>query len=350
MIAHVALVTFGSDSPMGQQHHESTLSEGLERHADRERWGFTAVRVAPMRSAGGDVRVPLGALWKGPGVFAAVAGALAYRGADLVHRFDLRLPPRGLGREVVTVHDLPPLRFDDEGTVPPWAARSARRARLIICPSAFAAEEVATLLGQTRIRVVPNGVSETFRQTPAAGPEVLARYGMQGRFVLHAGGATKRKNLAALAEAWRRMATSVPDVTLTMCGPPDPRRKDLFAGLPRVRWIGHLAQRDVAALMRVAAAVVVPSLYEGFGLPALEGMACGAPVVAADCGALPEVCGDAALLVAPTADALAEGIEAVLTDDVLAGRLRAAGPARAEPYTWEHAARATLAAYEEALR
>lgn len=348
MIARVALVTFGSDSPMGQQHHESSLREALERHADRERWGFTAVRVAPMRSAVGDVRVPLGALWKGPGAFAAVAGALAYPGADLVHRFDLRLPPR-LGREVVTVHDLPPLRFDDEGTVPSWAARSARRARLVICPSTFAAEEVATLLGGTRIRVVPNGVSETFRRTPAAGPQVLARYGLPARFVLHAGGATKRKNLAALAEAWRRMATSVPDVTLTMCGPPDPRREDLFAGLPRVRWIGHLAQRDVAALMGAAAAVVVPSLYEGFGLPALEGMACGVPVVAADRGALPEVCGDAALLVAPTADGLAAGIEAVLTDDVLAGRLRAAGRARAEPYTWERAAKATLAAYDEAL-
>lgn len=342
------LVTFGSDAPMGQQHHEGALREALEGSADRERWALRAVRVAPMRSGFGEVRLPLGAIARGPGAFAAVAAAAAYRGADLVHRFDLRLPPSPR-REVVTVHDLPPLRFDDEGTLPRWAAPSARRARFVICPSAFAADEVTSLLGATRIRVVPNGVSEAFRRTPPAGADVLTRLGLAGRFVLHAGGATKRKNLEALAGAWRRASSAVPDVALAMCGPPDRRREDLFAGVPGVRWLGLLPQGEVAALMRVAAAVVVPSLYEGFGLPALEGMACGTPVVAAACGALPEVCGDAALLVGPSARPLAEGIEAVLTDDALAARLRAAGPARAESYTWKRAAAATLAAYEEAL-
>lgn len=354
MSPRVLLATFASDAPMGQQHHESALHQALQREVARRGpaagdWTISTVRVAPMRAGSGDVRLPLGALSKGPGIAASAAGALAYRGADLVHRFDLRLPPHR-GVEVVTVHDLPPLRFDDEGTLPRWAAPSARRARLVICPSAFAAAEVTSLLGQTRTKVVPNGLGDAFFcQTPGAGPDVRARWDLEGRFVLHAGGATDRKNLAALADAWRRVAAAVPNVTLVLCGPPAPRRDELFAGIPSARWLGCLDQTDVATLMRAADAVLVPSLYEGFGLPALEGMACGTPVVAADRGALPEVCGDAALLVEPTAEALAEGIEAVLTDESLASRLRAAGPARAKPYSWERAAAATLAAYGEAL-
>jgi glycosyltransferase involved in cell wall biosynthesis len=172
--------------------------------------------------------------------------------------------------------------------------------------------------------------------------------GVPEPFVLHAGGATLRKNLAALAGTWRRVAAAS-EATLVLCGPQDPRRDELFADVPRVRFLGHLVQADVAALMRRSAAVVVPSLYEGFGLPALEGMAAGAPVVAARRGALPEVCGNAALLVEPTAEALAEGLLAVLGDGDLAQRLRADGPPRAAGFTWRRAAELTLAAYEEAL-
>lgn len=352
MSRRVVLSTFASAAPMGQQHHESALHESLQREltrcGSRDRWTLSTVRVAPMRAGTGDVRLPLGLIARGPAMVATSAAAFAYRRADLVHRFDLRLPPHR-GAEVVTVHDLPPLRFGDEGTLPTWAAASARRARVVICPSAFAADEVATLLGQARTRVVPNGVAETFRDAPAADAAVLAGLGLKGRFVIHAGGATERKNLGALAGAWRRISAAVPDATLALCGPPHPRRTELFAGLPRVRLIGRVAQQEVAGLMAAAAAVVVPSLYEGFGLPALEGMACGTPVVATDRGALPEVCGDAALLVAPTSDALAEGMEAVLTDALFARRLADAGRARAAPYTWERAAAATLAVYEEAL-
>ena len=101
--------------------------------------------------------------------------------------------------------------------------------------------------------------------------------------------------------------------------------------------------------MRSAAAVVVPSLYEGFGLPALEGMAAGVPVVAADRGALPEICGSAALLVPVTSEGIADGLLEVLTDGARAAALRARGPARAAAFSWAKAADATLAVYEEAL-
>jgi glycosyltransferase involved in cell wall biosynthesis len=177
----------------------------------------------------------------------------------------------------------------------------------------------------------------------------LATFGITERYVLHAGGATTRKNLDALARAWKRVATRVPDTTLVLCGPPHPRRERLFADLPRTRYLGHLTPAAVARLMRSATAVVVPSLYEGFGLPALEAMAVGVPVVAAGCGALPEVCGDAALLVPATTDGISDGIVEVLTVDSRADALRRRGPQRAATFSWSRAADATLAIYKEAL-
>jgi glycosyltransferase involved in cell wall biosynthesis len=275
-------------------------------------------------------------------------GQCAYGKAQLVHRFDLRLPAR-LGREVVTVHDLPPLRFQDEGRLSPAALASARTAVGVICPSEFAAEEVRALLRPRFVWVVPNGVSgEIGRAEPLPSGE-LAAHGIKGRLVLHAGGATTRKNLDTLAVAWRRVAAGCPDTILVMCGPPHPRREHLFAGIPNARYLGHLSPGRAARLMRSAAAVVVPSLYEGFGLPALEGMAAGVPVVAAERGALPEVCGDAALLVPPTAEGIADGLVEVLTDEARAAALRTRGPERAAAFTWSRAADATLAIYEEAL-
>lgn len=336
---NVTWVVGASSSPMGQQRHEDELQAALGEAADG-RFGFSLRRVAPLRAGSGDVRLPTRLLRPLPARAAALAGKLAYGRADLVHRFDLRLPPRR-GAEVVTVHDLPPLRFPDEGDLPRWASAGARGALGVLCPSSFAADEVSDLLGVERVWVVPNGVSPVFF-------EADGDVGVPEPFVLHAGGATLRKNLAALAGAWRRVAAAS-EATLMLCGPPDTRRDELFADLPRVRFLGHLAQADVAALMRRSAAVVVPSLYEGFGLPALEGMAAGAPVVAARRGALPEVCGDAALLVEPTAKALAESLLAVLGDNDLARRLRAEGPRRAAGFTWHRAAELTLAAYEEAL-
>jgi len=341
MTRTVAWVQTHTRAPMGQQHHETELQRALHDVADAD-WDFDTCTVGPLRTGtGARVRMPLRAVHSAPHGYARMAGSLAYGGADLAHRFDLRLPPR-LGREVVTVHDLPPLRFDDEGALPRWAAASARRAAFVICPSEFAAAELRSLLGVERVRVVPNGVGRAFRDAEPDGNGL-------GRFVLHAGGATKRKNLAALADAWRDVAASHDDVQLVLCGPEDARRDRLFARLPRVQSLDLLPPQRVASLMRSAAAVVVPSRYEGFGLPALEGLAAGAPVVAARAGALPEVCGDAAVLVEPDAEGIARGLRTVLADTELARRLRADGPRRAESFTWERAAQATLAVYEEAL-
>jgi alpha-1,3-rhamnosyl/mannosyltransferase len=275
-------------------------------------------------------------------------GARAHRGSRYVHRFDLRLPPPACP-EVVTVHDLPPLRFADEGDLPAWSISTAQRSRLVICPSQFAAQEVSELLRVRRITVIPNGVNDAFRNPTPLSDSELAELGIHPPFVLHAGGASDRKNLTSLAVAWHSVATELPHHTLVLVGPPDPRRDTAFAGAERTAAVGYLVAPLVARLMASADAVVVPSTYEGFGLPALEAMTAGTPVVAASAGALPEVCGEAGLLVPPTPAGLAEGIEAVCEDRSLRERMVLRGLERSTEFSWQRCAREHLAAYVEAF-
>jgi glycosyltransferase involved in cell wall biosynthesis len=348
MSRSVTWVTMASAQPMGQQRYEECLQGALRQRAG-EGWGFSARRVVSLRSPDRDgVRLPLRALATAPRLATGAVGQLAYGRSRLVHRFDLRLPPR-LGREVVTVHDLAPLHFEDEGRLSARALASTRGAAGVICGSQFAADEIDTVLRPRRIWVVPHGVGEEIGRAAPMTPAELDAHGIAGRFVLHAGGTTRRKNLEALAAAWKRVAARCPDTTLALCGLANPRRERLFGHIPETHFLGYLGRAEVARLMRSAAAVVVPSLYEGFGLPALEGMAAGVPVVAANQGPLPEVCGAAALLVPPTADGIADGLVELLTDGRRAATLRALGPERAAAFSWSSAAEATLAAYEEAL-
>ena len=266
-----------------------------------------SARAPPIQGPGRKA-VPRAPGWSGVAPCPRAIGWAAYRTRGLVHRFDLRLPPSG-GPEVVTVHDLPPLRFDDEGKIPASAKAGARRASAIITPSRFAADEVLELLevDAQRIHVVPYGVSGDYQEAVPATNAELKAFGIRPLFVIHAAGASKRKNLPALAAAWAQVAAECPDVDLVLAGPKDKRREETFQTIPSVRIIGSLPGPGIASLMRRAAAVVVPSTYEGFGLPALEGMVCGTPVVAARCGALPEVCGDSAVLVQPDGEGIAGG-------------------------------------------
>ncbi|HVM06433.1 MAG TPA: glycosyltransferase family 1 protein [Acidimicrobiales bacterium] len=348
MSPSVHWASLATSSPMGQQHYESKIQEAMRRLAS-DGWHFAGTTVASLRAEMNvDVRLPMRLVSRAPAGVAALAGRALYPRADLMHRFDLRVPPGRLP-EVVTVHDLPPARFADEGSLPRFAIRSARRAAGVICPSRFAEEEIRQLCGVERIWVIPYGLSEEFRRPSPLAEAELAGLGVTGRYVVHAAGATTRKNLAALADAWRMLASRHPDVMLVLCGPPDRRRTDLFSALPRVAMPGRLPPLTVAGLMAGAAAVAVPSTYEGFGLPALEGMAAGAPVVAARAGALPEVCGEAARLVEPTGEGLAEGLDDVLSDPDEADRLAAPGRERAMAFDWATAARAHLQVYQEIL-
>jgi glycosyltransferase involved in cell wall biosynthesis len=340
----VTWAAIATANPMGQQVYEHEIRNAVREIAG-DAWRFTDVRVSPLRSRGPHARrSPVGVLKRAPLSVGRLMGAAAYRTTELVHRLDLRLPP-ALGREVLTIHDLPPFRFPDEGRLPASAAAGARRAAIVICPSTFAADEVRSLLDVTRIEVISYGVSSAYVHVTPADDACLRSFDIRGPFVLHAAGATARKNLRELARAWARVSRRIEHLQLVLCGPPDPRREHAFKGLDRVVMTGRLPPETVAALMARASAVVVPSVYEGFGLPALEAMACGAPVVAARCGALPAVCADAALMVEPNATALAEGLTRVLRDGDLRRELCALGRLRAAQFEWSAAARSHLDVY-----
>ncbi len=233
--------------------------------------------------------------------------------------------------------------------------RSARKAARVLALSETAAGDIAQALkvDRDRIRVVSPYPAAVFTpETPeqaAAGKDGAAQrihdlFGLD-RYVLAVGDLGPRKNLATLGRAVRSLGDGAP--VLALVGKPGPGGEDI-ARESGGRWLGHVDDETLADLYRAAAVTAYPSLYEGFGLPAVEAMACGSPLVASDRGALPEVTGDAAVLVEPSARGIADGLRLAL-DPVVAARLRAAGPARAAHYTPAAMGRAAWAAVAEAI-
>jgi glycosyltransferase involved in cell wall biosynthesis len=339
------MATLAVAQPMGQQVYERELSRRAPG-ALGPGWEVDQVVVRTLRSTlPGSARVPSRIFTDASPAMRRMAGRFIYRGHDIVHRCDLRLPPAG-APEVLTVHDVVSWRFADEGQPPGDAAATARRAAVVICPSQFSADEVATQLGVREPVAIHNGVDRRFFDAVPLSEEDLASLGVRQPFVLHAGGCTQRKNLAGLADAWPLVRSSRPETMLVMAGPPDDRRDRLFGPLDGTVRTGHIDDAAMWGLMASASTVVVPSTYEGFGLPALEAMAAGVPVVAADRSSLPEVCGDAAYLVEPDGPGLAGGMLAALEGGPDAGAMRSRARARAETFTWE----ASTAAHAEIWR
>nr|NLI51568.1 glycosyltransferase family 4 protein [Propionibacterium sp.] len=337
----LVIATSATGTPMGAQVYQEEVaaraSAALAAVAGHD-WRVERIVARSLRSPlPGNRRLPMGYLaGAGPGARAAVGRLLYPRGA-VVHRMNLELPPAPAA-DVITLHDVVAWKFDDESPPVPAAAEEARRAAAVICVSRFSAEEAVNLLGISEPHVVHNGVHERFFDAAPLPPAALSRLGITGPYVLTAGGASRRKNLEGLAVAWPKIRSSRPDLTLVLSGPEHPRRTALFKDLPGVRLVGRVADDLVPGLIAAASAVVVPSLYEGFGLPALEGMAAGVPVVAADTSSLPEVVGDGGVLVEPTPDALAAGTLWATSGDAEVAALVARGRARASEFTWERSA------------
>jgi len=329
----LALVTLAVGQPMGQQVYEHELADRAPAELGAG-WRVDQLTVRTLRSPlPGTVRLPSRVMATSSPVVRRSVAAIVYRGHDVVHRMDLRLPP-ARHPEVLTVHDVVSWRFPDEAMPPSDAADSARRAVAVVCPSQFSADEVSSQLGVSTCVAIPNGVHPAFFDTAPLARERLADLGVREPFVLHAGGCTQRKNLAGLAGAWPKVRSVHGDVTLVMMGPPDPRRNALFDPLDGTHLIGRVDDDTARGLMAASSAVVVPSVYEGFGLPALEGMAVGVPVVAARRSSLPEVCGDGAYLVEPDPDGLAEGLVAALDGGPDTGAMVVRARQRASSFSW----------------
>lgn len=268
-----------------------------------------------------------------------------------------RPAPRN-GVVVATVLDVAPLAYPDPRRTKWWQNRrwrrlyaaTAKRADLLISISEFTAREVERFLDvpRERIRVTPLAADDIGVPPPARDAEALARLGVRRPYVLAVNAADRRKNLALLDRAMPHVADLLPSARLVMVGP---RRSPDASGEPPWRHsTGFVADEDLASLYRCARAVIVPSLYEGFGLPVLEAMRLGAPVVCARTSSLPEVAGDAARYVSPTDERqLALAIVQLLTDDVMHDTMRLAGLARAAQFSWDRTARLTLDAFDDAL-
>lgn len=286
--------------------------------------------------------------------------------ADLFHATDFLAPPCRSARPVVTVHDLSFLRHPEfadprlarflSATVP----RSVQRAALVLADSEFTRTEIMSLLNvsPSKIKVVYGGVSPDFQpsDSPEAAHGILATYGLHQPYVLFVARLEPRKNIASLLRAYQLLVHRRQDPgPLVIGGGRGWLCEPLFQlaaslGLQdRVRFLGHLPDAHLPALLSLASVFVYPSHYEGFGLPPLEAMACGAPVVASDASCLPEVLGDAALFVPPLdVEGLAQAISRVQADQGLAGDLRLRGYERAARYTWQSSATQLLGAYEAA--
>jgi glycosyltransferase involved in cell wall biosynthesis len=285
---------------------------------------------------------------------------------DVYHSPDFVLPPVRHAVSLLTVHDLAFLLHPEcaeanlreylEVAVP----RSVRRADFVVADSENTRNDVICLLGAApeRVEVVPGAVDPAFQ--PVDDPERLralrARLGIDDTpFILSLGVIEPRKNQRLLFEAYRllRERRKLPH-RLVVVGRQGWLWEDIVAEAERspfrddIHFVGFVAEEDLPAMYSAADLFVFPSLYEGFGLPPLEAMACGTPVVASKSSSLPEVVGDAGLLVDPhDPDALAAAMELALLDEPLRADLRRRGLERAATFTWQIAAERLLAVYQK---
>ena len=319
------LVAFAPASPAGRREIERSLED------------VPVERVLPVLPLAHAARVAWSRLGRPPAE--RFAGRL-----DVLHFSDWMYPPQRDGVRSTMVHDLVPLRF------PQWVHPRTRRMHaakyrhaaktcdLVFTNSRFTAEDVHELLGvpRPRLRVAYPGVDEAFAPE---GP----RADLGRPYVLTVATLEPRKNLQTLVEGFRLLRGG--ELVLAVAGGAGWGRQPQLA-VPRVRPLGYVPPEELPRLYRGAAVVVYPSRFEGFGMPVVEAMACGAPCVASSHPSLDEACGDAAIRIDPeSAEAIAAGIERALAER---GELVRRGLEHARRFTWLANGRAHLEAFAEA--
>ncbi len=302
----------------------------------------------------------------------AIPRLLRRLGADLYHSPYYLMPYLPGVPTVVTMYDLIPLLFPHRVSTPArllfrWMTVLALQAAShVIVISQATRRDLLTFyhLPPQKVTAVPLAADPAFHpQLPAEVERVRRKYGLPENCLLYLGSNKPHKNLLRLVQAWAhvthcasRITLYVSSFTLAIAGPWDPRYPEprLLAerlGLENIRWLGPVSEADLPALYSAATAFIFPSLYEGFGLPVLEAMACGVPVLCSDTASLPEVAGEAALTFNPFDGAeMTARIEEALGNRALREEMREKSLRQAARFSWERTAQETLKVYTEAIK
>ena len=288
---------------------------------------------------------------------------------DVYHFPNFFIRPHRRGRCVLTIHDLSFVRYPQYtepknlAFLPGQVKASVRRADRIIADSDFTRREVIDIYGvdESVVETVHLGVRPEFSAdiSQSVISETRKKYGLPERYVLFVGTIEPRKNLLGLIDAFKLMRQSSPalqDVKLVVCGMPgwlfDETLKQMQAPdvADHIFRTGYVDAGDLPAMYSAADVVALPSWYEGFGFPCLEGMACGTPVLCSKDSSMSEITGDAAILVDPAdTESIAEGLTRILSDSKLRDDLVEKGLKRAAQFTWEKTARKTYEIYKSVL-
>lgn len=352
-------------------HPEHWGSTGVGRYGSQLRRALEAlpdVVVSPVTFTRRRPASPLSRLTQGlfrEGVYYPIDLARRVRAADVdVLHCPAAFAPVLADRPVVlTIHDLLPIRFPemfprrmvvhDKRLLP----RRARRAARIVTGSHHSRAEIIECLGvaEERVIVTPYGVDGRFQRSAPAEGWLRERFGLDGDFGLCVGTMEPRRNLQAAARAFGAATAGLRDRSLVVVGSSgwmnEAFEQAVAESRLRVIVTGRVTDEELVWLYSSARCFITPSLHEGFGFPALEAMACGAPVISSNRTSLPEVVGDAGILVDPDdLDAFAAAIKSVFEDDRLAEELGRRGLERSRGFTWETTAAATAEVYRDALR
>jgi len=354
-----------STAPTGTESYSYHLIRALLSHQDAQYRTKLYFRSAPELHAfpGAELRViPFPRLW----THVRLSWEMARHAPDLLFVPAHVLPPVRPKRTLVTIHDLGYRYFPEahprrQRFYLEWSTRwNARVAGHILADSCATRDALVQAYGidAAKITVAYPGYDSDLAPVRDAGvlAAVRARYHIPGPYILFMGRLQPRKNLARLIEAFARLAADRPALTLVLAGPAGWLAEPIRArvrqlGLEgRVLFPGYIAESDKAALLSGAQVFAYPSLYEGFGFPALEAQACSVPLLASNTSSLPEVAGDGALLVDPLdTSAIAAGLARLLDDVMLRRTLVALGSANLRRFSWEATARTVLSVIENLL-